>query len=522
MAKRIRAHGGVQRRKHVLHSPMSVSRATISWIGLFVGPALGLLVLVLVPNAEFRFAEDGDIIRFGFAGRAVLGLLAWMGVWWMSEAVDVAVTALLPLALLPLITVAELGSAKTAMAEAASPYANENIFLFMGGFLLALSMERWGLHRRIALTALRFGGTGPRGIIAAFMAIAAVMSMWVSNSATAVMMVPIAISVATLAGTKKDDPFAVCLMLGIAYAASVGGIGTIIGTPPNTLLVGYLRDNLGIQISFARWMMIGLPLVAVFVPLIWLYLTGIAFPVGKEPLAGGAELIRSELEALGPMKRGELVTLVVFLITALTWIFRPLLIQIEIGGVRPLGGLTDASIAMAGALLLFVVPASAKERVFVMDWETTQRLPWGILILFGGGLSLASAMQRHGAAEFIGYQASGLGGLPTVLVIVCIVAAVIFLTEFTSNTATTATLLPILGGLAPSLGIDPLMLAVPAAIAASCAFMMPVATPPNAIVFGSGRVTIPQMAKAGFWINLMGIVLVTVLAYALVVPLLIT
>jgi sodium-dependent dicarboxylate transporter 2/3/5 len=314
-------------------------------------------------------------------------------------------------------------------------------------------------------------------------------------------------------------------MLGIAYGASIGGVGTIIGTPPNAFLVGFVRDSIDeayrMEISFARWLAVGLPLVAVFLPIAWLLLTRVLYPVRLTSLEGGSALIRDALRELGPLGRGEKTTCLVFLATAAAWILRPVLATLETPfGSRPFAGLSDAGIAMIGALALFVLPVDWRRGTFAMDWETARRLPWGILLLFGGGLSLASAIQATRVADFIGSRVGVLGDLPPVLLVLAVATLVIFLTELTSNTATTATLLPILAALAPGLGVHPYLLIVPAALAASCAFMMPVATPPNAIVFGSGHVTLPQMCRAGLWLNLIGIAIVTLLTLVVVGPVL--
>ncbi|MEE9219051.1 MAG: DASS family sodium-coupled anion symporter [Acidobacteriota bacterium] len=515
-------------------------RATVQWIGLVAGPVLALLTYVLLPEAYQP--GNGQTILFAHAGRATAAAAVWMAVWWMTEAIPVYATALLPLALLPV-------AGAVTMKDAASPYGHELIFLFMGGFIIALSMQRWGLHKRIAFAALRLVGTRPGHMIGGFMLVTAVLSMWVSNTATAVMMLPIALSVIDLvlggrseagvageqtaagdarhaAGGPRRLPeeaarnFALCLLLGIAYAASIGGIGTLIGTPPNLFLASYIRDQLGLEISFVRWMGIGLPLVAVFVPIVWLLMTRVLYPVGTARIEGGAALTREAYRKLGPMKAGEWATLAVFALTATLWILRPLLAELTLGGTRPFAGLTDAGVAMSAALLLFVIPADIRSFSFVMNWETAVKLPWGVLILFGGGLSLAAAINANGVAEFLGNQVTALAGLPSVLLVLLVTALMIFLTELTSNTATTATMVPILAALAPALGVHPYLLIVPAAIAASCAFMLPAATPPNAVVFGSGHVTIPQMCRAGLLLNLIGIVLITALAYAIAMPLL--
>ncbi len=461
-------------------------------------------------------------------GRAVAAVGAMMAILWVTEALPIAVTALFPIALFPLVT----GGAIT-IRSAAAPYAHELIFLFMGGFMLALAMQRCNLHRRIALRIILLVGTRPDALVGGFMLATAILSMWVSNTATVVMMLPIAMSVVELVRRelkKARDPdlppdglpfnFAVCLMLGTAYASSIGGIGTLIGTPPNALLAAFLETHYEIKISFVRWLGIGLPLVVVFLPITWFVITKIVFPIHIRKIPGGRELIRMELESQGPMSRAEMTTLAIFLLTAAAWIARPLLVTIELPGqVRPFVGISDAGIAMTSAILLFAVPVNVKQREFLLTWDQARKLPWGILILFGGGLSLASAIRGTGVAEFIGHHVAGLQYLSTPLLILLVTTVVVFLTELTSNTATTATFLPVLAAVADGLGIDPLLLLVPMTIGASCAFMMPVATPPNAVVFASGEITIPQMCKTGIWLNLIGISLVMLLMYGVVIHL---
>jgi sodium-dependent dicarboxylate transporter 2/3/5 len=314
--------------------------------------------------------------------------------------------------------------------------------------------------------------------------------------------------------------FGLCLMLGIAYGASIGGMGTPIGTPPNLFLMSYVRDHLGREISFVRWMGVALPLVVVFLPITWLLLTRVLYRVTLPPIEGGRAWFRNALIELGPASAGERITLGVLLAAATLWITRPLLNDLTLAGVRPLAGLSDAGIAMLAAMVLFVAPVERRFGRFALDWETAIRVPWGILILFGGGLSLAAAIRANGVGEFLGAQVAGFAAIPPLLIVVGVVAMIVFLTELTSNTATAATLIPILAALAPGLGMEPLQLIVPAALAASCAFMLPVATPPNAIVFGSGLITIPQMSRAGFWLNWIGIALITAATYAVVMPLL--
>lgn len=501
--------------------PIRLSRRAVQWIGLFAGPLLALIVYLALPDAFVN--ASGERVAFPIAGRATAAIGIWMAIWWLTETIHVSATALLPIVLLPI-------TGATSIEGATRPFANPLIFLFMGGFLLSLSMQRWDLHRRIALVTLRLVGTEPNRMIAGFMVVTAVLSMWVSNTATTVMMLPIALSVIDLVLRQKAGQslgsalpqtgrnFSIALLLGIAYAASVGGVGTIIGTPPNLVLVSYMRETLGQEVSFARWMLVGLPFVIILLPLIWALLTRALYPVRIERIEGGRQLTRSAYEDLGPVKRGEWVTAGVFFLTAASWILRPLLVQIEIAGIAPFGGLTDAGIAMTAGLLLFVIPVNLRERVFVMDWEGARELPWGILILFGGGLSLAEAIQANGVGAFMGAQVVDMGRAPALLIVLAVVALVAVLTNLTSNTATAATLIPIMSSIAPGLGLSSNVLIVPVALAASCAFVMPVATPPNAIVFGSGYLSIPEMARAGIWLNLISVVLIAALSL-LIVPL---
>ncbi len=496
-----------------------LSRGSVQWAGLIVGPIAALAIYLGLPESFVN--ASGDEVAFPVAGRATAAVGAWMAIWWLTEAIHVSATALLPIVLLPV-------TGATSIEEATVPYANPLIYLFMGGFLLSLSMQRWDLHRRIALITLRLVGTEPNRMIAGFMVVTAVLSMWVSNTATTVMMLPIALSVIDLVLRQKAGQslgstlpqtgrnFAIALLLGIAYAASVGGVGTIIGTPPNLVLVSFIRETLGREISFARWMLVGLPFVILLLPLTWVLLTRVLYPVRIERIEGGRRLTRSAYEELGPVKRGEWVTASVFLLTAGAWILRPLLVGIEVGDVAPLAGLTDAGIAMMAGLLLFVIPVDVPERVFVMDWDGARQLPWGILILFGGGLSLADAIQANGVGAFMGAQVADLGRTSALLIVLAVVALVAVLTNLTSNTATAATLIPIMSSIAPGLGLSSYVLIVPVALAASCAFVMPVATPPNAIVFGSGYLSIPEMARAGIWLNLASVVLIAALSLVLV------
>lgn len=464
-------------------------------IGLIAGPLLFVAMLYLpVPEGMSLTAWQ------------VAAVAALMVVWWISEALPIAATALLPIVLFPVLGVTDIAGATT-------PFANPLIYLFLGGFIIALGMERSGLHRRIALNIIKRVGTHPKAIIAGFMLAAAFLSMWVSNTATAMMMLPIALSVTYL--VKGDEQrehsasgFTLVLLLSLAYACNIGGLATLIGTPPNALLAAYLLDNHGVEIGFAQWMLVGLPLVIISLPLVFLMLTRLLFPLRIDELPGSDEVIRNELARSGRMDRAEKQVAAVFVLTAGLWITRPLLQSF-------LPGLSDTGIAIFGALLLFVVPTDWREWRFVLSWRDTTRLPWEVLILFGGGLSLASGISDSGLAEWIGQVFQRFDGLSVIVLIALAVSAIIFLTEVTSNTATAAAFLPILGSVAIGMGLDPIVLAAPAAVAASCAFMLPVATPPNAIVYGSGLVTIPQMARAGLVINLAMIVVVTGLMYLL-------
>jgi sodium-dependent dicarboxylate transporter 2/3/5 len=475
-------------------SDASQHRAAVlaAWIGLFLGPLL--LVACLLTDPPAGLSET--------AWRTV-GMAAMMAVWWSTEAVPIPATSLLPVLLIPLLGI-------DSLAKATAPYANPTIFLFLGGFLLGLAMQRWNLHKRIALATLLAVGNQPSRQIAGFMIATAFISMWVSNTATSIMMLPIGLSVIGLltegSAREQSERFATALLLGIAYAASVGGIATLIGTPPNALLAAFLRENHDVHIGFGQWMLLGVPVTAGMLLFTWWWLTR-----GGFRLSGGdsRSMLQQEMAALGPMSRQEKLVALIFTLAALAWIFQPLLAE-------PLPGLNDTSIAIGAALLLFLIPANVKERTFLLDWQTANKLPWGVLLLFGGGLSLAGVIGASGLAEWIAQSLGGLDMLPLILMIGLVALVITFLTEITSNTATAAAFLPLLGALAVAQGLPPQMLAIPAAIAASCAFMMPVATPPNAIVFGTGEMRIQSMIKAGFALNLFGVFFVTLLCYGLI------
>jgi len=452
------------------------------WAGWLLGLGALLLTLLLPPP------EGLSIAGWHTAGVALL-----MAVLWICESIPLPATALLPLVVFPLLG---LGT----IQESAAPYAHPIIYLFLGGFIIALAMQRWQLHRRVALNLIGFMGTRPSRIIAGFLLASALLSMWVSNTATALMMLPIALSVVQLLPQESADSpgykaFGTALLLAVAYGATAGGMGTLIGTPPNALLAAYLGKVYNVTIGFGQWMLLGVPVVLVTLPLVYLLLTRISFRLGRGEVPGMAALIAGEKSRLGRMGRGERTVLIIFLLTALGWIFQPLLAKLI-----PL--LSDTTIAMIGALLLFALPVNLRRGEFVMNWESTKALPWEVLLLFGGGLSLAGNIQKHGLSQYLGELCGGLGGMPMLLTLALVCFGILMLTELTSNTATAATFLPIVAALAISLGQNPLLFLIPAALAANCSFMMPVGTPPNAIVFGSGRMTLPQMAWAGLWLNL--------------------
>ncbi len=471
-------------------------------VGLVLGGVLFLLMLILPAPAGL-----------GAAAWRVAAAGVLMATWWVTEAIPIPATALLPLALFPLLGVADI-------RDAAAPFANPIIYLFLGGFLIARAMEATGLPRRIALSSIRLLGARPRSIIAGVMASCAFLSMWVSNTATALMMLPIGLSLVALMPDGTEDGaeaadekrrFGTALMLGIAYACSIGGMGTLIGTPPNAFLAGFMLESYGVTIGFAEWMLLGIPLVLVGLPLCYLVLTRIAFPIHSRELPGGRELVDREASALGPFSKAERRVAAVFVLTALTWMTRPILVD----NIGWLSGLSDAGIAMSAALVLFVLPSGEPDGRRLLDWKQARETPWGVLVLFGGGLSLAAAVEVTGLSAWLGTGVGGLTHWPLPLLMLAVVVAVILLTELTSNTATAATFLPVLGGVALGLGRDPLLLAVPAALAASGAFMLPVATPPNAIVYSSRAVGIEDMVRAGIWLNALFAVLVTVAAYLL-------
>ncbi len=465
------------------------------WSGWIIGPALLLITCFTAPP------EGLSVEGWRTAGAASL-----MAVLWMTEAIPIPVTALLPLVLFPALHLSDV-------REAAVPYANPIIFLFLGGFIIALAMLRWNLHRRVAISLISRMGTQPNRIIGGFLLASAAISMWVSNTATTLMMLPIAISVMQLLPeTSKRDPaikaFGTALMLSVAFGATTGGMGTLIGTPPNALLAAYVDSVYGFKIGFGQWMLLGVPVVLVTLPVVYFVLTRISFRIRGGEVPGMAALLATERARLGPFGRGEAAVAVVFALTALGWVFQPLIAR-----VMPLA--TDTTIALTGAIALFLIPISVRRGEFVMTWSATKNLPWEVLLLFGGGLSLAGNIERHGLSKYLGYLCSGLDGLPLILVVAIVCFGILMLTELTSNTATAATFLPIAASIGLSMGQNPLLFVIPTALAANCSYMLPVGTPPNAIVFGSGLIRLPEMAKAGMILNILLVPIVVGLLWLL-------
>ncbi|MFC7322684.1 SLC13 family permease [Halobacillus campisalis] len=470
-------------------------------VGLFLGPLLFALTLLF-------FEAEG----LSQSGVAILASTLWIATWWITEAMPIPATSLLPLILFPLT--GGLGGDDTA-----SSYGDNTIFLFMGGFLIALAMQKWNLHKRIALFIISNVGTSTERIVLGFMVATGGLSMWISNTATAMMMVPIGLAVIYQASEqlkKQGDGsvdhssfnFGKVTMLGIAYSASIGGLATLIGTPPNTIFRGVVENQYGIEISFAGWMAFGVPLSVIFMAIAWIYLVKVAYPMEMKELPGGKQVIYEEREALGVMSWEEKVVLAIFSLTAFAWITRSFLLAPYINE-----NLDDTIIAMIAAIVLFLIPSKNNKGSFLLDWDTAKGLPWGIILLFGAGLAIAAGFQESGLAEWVGSQLTILEGVSFILILAIVIALVIFLTEITSNTATATMMFPIMASLAAAINVHPYSLMIGAGVAASCAFMLPVATPPNAVVFGSGYLRIPDMARAGFLLNIMAIVLVTLAIY---------
>lgn len=479
----------------------SRSRSAPNKLALAAGPLLAVLCYLLLP---------GELAP---SARAAAGVGVLMAVWWMTEAVPIPVTSLLPLVLFPTLGVGE-------MDEAAAPYADPVIFLVLGGVLLGLATQRWNLHRRIALRTMLAVGTRPSRMVLGLMVASAFISMWVSNTATAVIMVPIGTSILQLVSGLDDrvatGKFASAMLLGIAYAVTIGSMATLIGQPPMALMKAYLSSAHGIDLSFGEWMLIGVPFAAVMLSAAWLVLAKLVFRAERGEIPGGRALLRSELDALGPLSGPERSVLAVFTAAAFGWIVLPLLAELPLFAPW-LGGVSDTAIAMAAALVLFVLPAGKRNPGPLLEWSATREVPWGVLLLFGGGLSLSNRFSETGLSEWLGTQVAGLP-VPPLLLLVVVAITVLLLTELTSNTATSAAFFPIMGAVAVGVGMDPLLMTVAVAMAVSCAFMLPVATPSNAVAFATGELPIRHMIRGGIWLNVIGLALIT-LAMVTLVPL---
>ena len=467
-------------------------------IGLLAGPLAFFYIL-------FFFHPEG----LSKEANAVLASTVWVAIWWTMEVVPIAVTAMLPIVLFPLSGALDLSSTTAA-------YGHKYIFLYIGGFILAIAIEKWNLHKRIALHIINIIGTSVSRIILGFMCATAFLSMWISNTATAVMMLPIGMAIVS---QLKDNPlteenetviFGKALMLAIAYSASIGGIATLIGTPPNIILAGILEKTYNIEITFVQWMSFGLPISLLLLFICWQYLTRLAFKFKQKEFPGGRREIKILIKELGKIAFEEKLVLAVFILTAIAWMSRSYLLQ------KIIPSIDDTIIVMIAAFILFLLPAKpGRKQKRIITWEQAVKLPWGVLLLFGGGLALAQGFAASGLAEWIGIQLISVKGISLLILLIFLIAAVNFLTEITSNLATTSMLLPIIVPLAVAIDVHPFTLMVGVTIAASCAFMLPVATPPNAVVFGSGYLRIPDMLKTGVWMNLISIVLLTIFVYYL-------
>ena len=478
-------------------------------IGLVIGPLLAILTYMMLGDAS-GLDENG----LDENARRLAGVTVLMAAWWVTEAVPLAATALLPVVCFPLLGILPVG-------ETTINYGHKLIFLFMGGLMLGKGLERWGAHKRLALIIILIVGTGPRQIVAGIMLASAILSGFVSNTATAMMMLPIVLSIGVLAaGDDYEAPqarrFNVCLLLALAYGASIGGIATITGTPPNGFLAGFLDTDLGIEMSYSRWLRMGIPLTAVMLPISWIYLVYIAMPVRVEEIPGGRKYIRQRLEALGPMGSAERLSVIIFGLTAFMWITHGWIESwLQSGPMPNFPKIDDSTIAIGGAILMFMTPTDKTMKTRVLAWSHAESIPWGVLVLFGGGLALAKGVTSTGLDTWIGMQISSMGNPGELPLMGGVTTLIVFLTEITSNTATTSTMLPVLAAVGEGMGIDPTLLVIAAAVSASCAFMLPVATPPNAIVFASGRISIKQMAMAGLGLNLICIVVITLMVWGL-------
>ena len=463
-------------------------------IGLFLGPLAFFLV-------KFFYNPEG----LSNEGLSILASTLWVAIWWITEAVPIYVTALIPIILFPL-------SGGLELKQTTAAYGHKFVFLFVGGFILAIAIEKWKLHKRIALNIIGLVGTKKSNIILGFMIATAFLSMWISNTATAVMILPVGLAIIS---QLKDNPktienenlvFGKTLMLAIAYSASIGGMATLIGTPPNLVLAGVIKTSYNIEINFLQWMSFGLPISIFLLFICWKYLTSVAYKFDNQNFDNGIDEIKDQLKSLGKISYEEKSVMIIFIATALAWITQSFVIK------KYVPEIDDTIIAIIAAVTLFIMPNKKGDKK-LLAWEDAVKLPWGILLLFGGGMALAKGFDSSGLAIWIGSQMSFFDTIPLLALLLFLVAMVNFLTEITSNLATTAMLLPVLVALAETIGVNPYYLLVGATVAASCAFMLPVATPPNAVVFGSKILKIDDMIKKGFWMNLISIFILTAAVY---------
>ena len=461
-------------------------------LGLIIGPILFCIVFFFNPFPDLNPEAN-----------AVLASTLWIATWWLSEALPISATALLPIAILPLA-----GGAPIAQTTAA--YGDKMLFLFVGGFIIAIAMQKWNLHKRIALNIIYAVGSNSRYIVLGFMLATGLLSMWISNTATTLMMVTIAtalISEMRSLDGENGKVFFKSLLLGIAYSASIGGVATLVGTPTNPIFVSVAKQLYGTEFSFATWMAFALPFALVTMVFCWFLLTNIIFPVGKVKMPLGRESIKDELQKLGKMSQEEKAVAIVFVLMAFSWITRSFFLSHFIPGIN------DTVIAIAASSLMFIIPAKSDGKP-LLTWAEAEKLPWGVIILFGGGLSIAAAFQSSELAKWIGAQLTAVEALPLFLIILIVTLSVNFLTEITSNVATASIMLPVLAALADAIGVHPFLLMIPATMAASCAFMLPIATGPNAIVFGSGELEMRDMVRSGVWLNIISSLLISFLVYS--------
>ncbi|PZM61899.1 SLC13 family permease [Paenibacillus dendritiformis] len=473
-------------------------------VGFILGPVLFMLTMLF-------FQPEG----LSAEGKSVLAVTLWIAVWWITEAIPIPATSLLPLILLP-VTGAMQGNV------VASSYGNDIIFLFLGGFFIATAMEKWNLHKRMALSIISVIGTSTQRILLGFMAATGFLSMWVSNTAAVMMMVPMGLAItaqiaSTLAGKPEEEElpkFEKSLIFGIGYAGTIGGLGTLIGTPPNIILVAQMNELFGITISFAQWMLFAVPVVLLMLFFTWLYLGRMKFRTSIRQLPGGRELIQSERSKLGNTSFEEGMVGLVFVLAAFMWITREFL-WVDGGLFMPIPGISDGMIAIMAAALLFIIPAKAESSSRILNWSDSKDIPWGVLLLFGGGLAIAAGFRSSGLSDWMGEQLTMLDGFHLIVIISCATLLIMMMTEITSNTATATMILPVVAALAIALGIHPFALMIPCAMAANCAFMLPVGTPPNAIIFGTGKLKIIDMVRAGFSVNVFATLIIILAVYYL-------